>query len=148
MWQLVQGSWQGLWIRLEVLDTTKYSGNKDRGRRGLYTHEEGWHRWKTSGIRGDIRLVTQEEGPVTWNERRVTFQNKTWNSQDKKKQDKTSLTTVWQAGHYQKKLCRNTSSEIMVLLNHVSGIQKVEDVNTSPKGSQWNKRTGFEQRWW
>ena len=42
------------------------------------------NRWKQSGIRGDIRPVTHEEGQVTWNKRRVIFQNKTWNSQDKK----------------------------------------------------------------
>ena len=63
---------------------TKYSGNADRGRQRLYTHEGGEHRWKQSGIRDDVRPVTQEEGQVTWNKRRVTFQNETWNSQDKK----------------------------------------------------------------
>ena len=31
----------------------------------LYTYEGREHRWKQSGIRGDTRLVTQEEGQVT-----------------------------------------------------------------------------------
>ena len=44
---------------------TKYRDNtKDKGRQGLYTHEEGRPRWKQSGIRGDVRPVTQEEGQV------------------------------------------------------------------------------------
>ena len=44
---------------------TKYFGDADRGRQRLYTHEEGEHRWKQSGIRDDVRPGTQEEGQVT-----------------------------------------------------------------------------------
>ena len=62
----------------------------------LYTHGGGEHRWKQSRIRDEVRPGTQEEGQVTWNERTVTFQNKTWISQDKKTQDRTSLTAMWQ----------------------------------------------------
>ena len=71
----------------------KYSGNEDRGRQRLYTHEGREHRWKQSGIRVDTRQVTQEEGHMTWNERRVTFQNKTWNSKDRKTQ--TRHPSLW-----------------------------------------------------
>ena len=53
---------------------TKYFGDTDRGR--LYTHVGGEHRWKQSRIRDDVRPGTQEEGQVTWNERRVTFKIK------------------------------------------------------------------------
>ena len=63
----------------------------------LYTHEGREHRWKQSGIRGDARPVTQEEGQVIWKERRVAFQNKTWISQDTKPNHRTSLTAVWQS---------------------------------------------------
>ena len=77
-----------LWIKARLWIWQKYSTGRtkysDRVRQRLYTHEGGEHRWKQSGIRDDVRPVTQEEGQVTWNERRVTFQNKTWNSQDKK----------------------------------------------------------------
>ena len=41
------------------------NGNEDRGRQRLYTHEVREHRWKQSGIREDVRPVTQEEGQVT-----------------------------------------------------------------------------------
>ena len=44
---------------------TKYSGNADRGRQRLYTHEGGEHRWKQSRIRDEVRPGTQEEGQVT-----------------------------------------------------------------------------------
>ena len=73
LWNKTGGTWRDkiLWQR-------------DRGRHRLHTHQGREHRWKQSGIRGDVRPVTQEEGQVTWNKRRVTFQNKTWNSHDRK----------------------------------------------------------------
>ena len=65
---------------------------QDKGRRRLYEHmgEEG-----TGGHNQEsgetIRPVTHEEGQVTWNERRVTFQNKTGNNETKHtKQDMIS----------------------------------------------------------
>ena len=60
-----------------------------RGDADYKTHQGRGHGWKQSGIRGDVRPVTHKEGQVTWNERRVTFLNKTGSSQDKKKQNKT-----------------------------------------------------------
>ena len=74
-----------LWIWLKYsTGRTTYSGNAERGRQRLYIHEGREHRWKQSGIRDDIGPVTQEEGQVTYSEWRVNFQNKTWNSQDRK----------------------------------------------------------------
>ena len=73
--------------RLEVYKWTKYSGTGKRETRTIRHMRVMGHWWKQSGIRGDVRPVTQEEGQVAWNERIVIFQNETWNSQDKKTQD-------------------------------------------------------------
>ena len=40
----------------------KYSGYETREDAYYITHQGVEHRWKQSGIRGDIRLVTHKEG--------------------------------------------------------------------------------------
>ena len=69
---------------LKIHEWTKYSGTGQRETRTRRHMRVMGNRWKQSGIRENIRPVTHEETQVTWNERRVTFQNKTGSSRDKK----------------------------------------------------------------
>ena len=57
--------WQGYESGLEVHDKTKYSGNETRGDADDKIHQGRGHRWKQSGIRGDVRPLTHKERQVT-----------------------------------------------------------------------------------
>ena len=92
LWQQDKG-WQGLcntWGGLTQVETIR-----DQGRR------------QTSDTRG-------RESDL--NKRGVTFQNKKWNSQDKKTQDKTPLTGVWHNGiKHLTSLCWQDSGALLTL---------------------------------
>ena len=59
------------------------------------THQGDWKQVKTIRDQGRHHTGDTKEGQATWNQRRVTFQNKTWKSRDKNPMTGRPLTALW-----------------------------------------------------